>query len=127
MSISELKNPAAISEITSGFDYDEDITIGASDVDLDTATVITDFLVARNLYYCRALHNPTSTAITIKYQLFSQDGSGYRTAYIQPGNTFVAWVNIALIAGTGNGSDAGLLKLFWKKRTFFDIMINDNL
>lgn len=130
MSLENAKNPAAIAEITSGFDYDEDITIAAADIDLDTATAITDFtgVAVRNEYYCRGITNPNeSTAMTVKYQLFSQVGSGYRTMTLQPGQQFIAHVNIALIAGTGNGSTAGDIKLHWKKREFFNVMLHDKL
>ena len=130
MSAANTKNPASISEITSGFDYDEDITIGAADIDFDDPEEeITDFGgIYRSDYYCRGIHNPTAGNITIKYQLFEQDSSGsYRTVMIPSGTTCIMFVNVAVIGGTGSGSTAGLINVKWKAREHFSVMYRDRI
>jgi hypothetical protein len=130
MSAENTKNPASISEITSGFDYDEDITIGATDIDLDDQEEeITDFGgILRSDYYCRGIHNTTSSSMTIKYQLFDQDsGSGFRTVTIPAGATYIMYVNIAVIGGTGSGSTAGLINIKWKLREHFAVKYRDRI
>lgn len=127
MSNEDIKNPAAISEITSGFDYDEDITIAASETDLDTETVITGFTVERSTCYCRGFCNTTDSNLTVKYQLHGQTGSAFRSIVLNPGQQYIAYVNISAFGGTGNGATAGVLKIYWKKREFFNILLNDRL
>jgi hypothetical protein len=130
MSAENTKNTASIMEITSGFDYDEDITIGAADIDFDDPEEeITDFGgILRSNYYCRGIHNTTSDSMTIKYQLFGQDsGSGFRTVTIPAGTTCIMFVNVAVIGGTGSGSTAGLINVKWKAREHFSVMYRDRI
>lgn len=130
MSAANTKNPASVGEIISGFDYDEDITISTDDIDFDDpAAEITDFGgVLRSDYYCRGIHNPNATDMTIKYQLFGQDsGSGFRTVMIPAGTTCIMFVNVALIGGSGSGSTAGLINVKWKARDHFSVMYRDRI
>ncbi len=114
--------PTAYSaELGAGWDFDEDITTAGVAINLDTSTLITSSTEPRNKYYCRGFHNPTATAITIKYTTIGQSDSTLKTAYILAGGIYYAHVNIATI---GLGTSTTLLKLYWKDRSVVNGIIS---
>ena len=105
-------------ELQTGWDFDEDVSVSETAIDLNTATVITLTNEPRNAYYCRGFHNPNATAMTIKYTCFDQTAATLHTAYILAGGIYSAHVNVATIGGTG--ATVGTLKLYWKDRRVVD-------
>ena len=106
-------------DMISSWDNEEDLTVPAGDTVLSSGN--TPDSVARNKFYCRAIHNYGETAITVVYYLIGMAETTDRTCRIPSGQTFHVLNNILTIRGTGNGTTAAAtIKLLYKERRIVD-------
>jgi hypothetical protein len=105
----------------SRWDNSEDVTIGAADLVL-TAGVLGDGAsgvgsgAQRSNHYAYGIHNPTTSAITVKYTDIKGGSAKIFTVGIPAGGWAQPLVQLTAIKGTGSGTTAGLIKIMYKDK-----------
>jgi hypothetical protein len=109
----------------SGWDNSEDVTINAADLVL-TAGVTGDGNAGvgggqkRENYYAYGIHNPGSSAVTIKYNDIKGGSSKVFTLGIPAGGWAQPLVRLTTIKGSGSGTTAATIKIMYKDRFAID-------
>jgi hypothetical protein len=75
---------------------------------------------ARNLLYCGGIHNNTALDITIVYENIMAGAGKSFTLYIPAGGGIWPLVPIIKILGTGSGTSASKMALFYRDRLVLD-------
>jgi hypothetical protein len=104
-------------EIMATMDHEEDFTVGASNVNLESGNLPGG--EHRNKYYARSIVSLDDAAmVTVKYYVFGDTVE--RTIVLAPGGSFVFAKPCRLISGSGSGTSAGDYKILWKDRLVYD-------
>jgi hypothetical protein len=104
-------------QVVSEFDACEQVVVGSADKDLTTGVFsnITN-TPNRNGYYCRAIYNAGTSALTVTFKIID-DSTSY-VAEIPFGQWHLVWMNISTILAAG--TDAGTVRLGYFKRGKID-------
>ncbi len=107
-------------EVMSTFDYDENLTLPTTDVDLDDGSTINGLSgVLRSEHYCRAIHNWGATQIILHYEVFGE--TTIHSMRINSGGTNYLHNNIRKLLGSDRGSTTGAtINLKWIDKQVVD-------
>jgi len=99
-------------------DHDEDLQIGAANINLEEGHLPNG--EHRNLYYPLVIVSlDTAAAVTVCYYV-KGDAVKRRIVLAPAGGEFRFAQPPRIICGTGENSDAALVKLMWKDRKVYD-------
>ena len=104
-------------QIISGFDACQQVTVGASDINLNSGLFSNvRETPPRIYYYCRAMYNATGASLTVVFNI-ENDTTDY-IAEIPSGQWHIVWMNITKILAAG--TDSGTIRLAFFKRGKID-------